>query len=436
MKPNTPVLFRTLMVPPMVVALLVCLTIVRGDESGAPGTAEQRAARIKWWEEARFGLFIHWGPVSLKGQEIGWSREKGPNGARGTIPVEVYDNLYKEFNPRQFDAKEWVAVAKAAGMKYLVFTSKHHDGFCEFDSKLTDYRITSSNSPFRRDVVKELADACHQAGIRFGLYYSQPDCHHPDYRTAHHDRYVRYLHGQVRELLTNYGQLDVIWFDGLGGSAKDWDADQLFTMIHKLQPGIIINNRCGLPGDFDTPEQTIGAFRVDRPWESCITIGSQWAWRPNDQIKSLRECVQTLVNCAGGNGNLLLNAGPMPTGEIEPRQVARLKEIGEWLGKCGESIYGTRGGPYKPGNGIVSTCKGKTVYVHVLKWNGDTVTLPVLPRKIVSSSTLTGGTVQVTTGGQSLTLAVSEKDRQEIDTIIKLELDSPATDIAPLAVKK
>jgi alpha-L-fucosidase len=173
------------------------------------------------WRELKFGLFVHWGPVSLKGTEIGWSRG-GPRrgtGGTGEIPLEVYDNLYKKFNPVKFDAKEWTGIAKDAGMRYMVFTSRHHDGFTMFDSKVTDYKITSPESPYRKDVVRQLADACHEGDLKFGLYYSQPDWHHPDYRTPDHGRYVKYLHEQVRELMTNYGRVDVLFFDGLGGSA-------------------------------------------------------------------------------------------------------------------------------------------------------------------------------------------------------------------------
>ena len=285
--------------------------------AGAPPAAE----RLAWWRDARFGLFVHWGPVSLKGTEIGWSRggERRGYGSRGTeIPVEVYDNLYKRFNPTQFDANAWVATAKAAGMKYLVFTSRHHDGFSEFDTQADDYKITSPDSPFRRDVVKELAAACHRAGLRFGLYYSQPNWHHPDAFTDRHANYQAFLKTQVRELLTNYGTVDILWFDGLGKSAKDYDADALNTMARKLQPRILINNRDGLAEDFDTPEQEIGKFQYDRPWESCITICEQWAWKPNDQMKTLKECLETLIRCAGGDGNLLFNVGPMPDGRIEP----------------------------------------------------------------------------------------------------------------------
>jgi len=408
---------------------------VRAEDPPAAETPQQRDARMQWWREARFGMFIHWGPISLKGTEIGWSRNPGPNGRRGgKFPAAVYDALYKDFNPTLFNAKEWVAIAKAAGMKYLVFTTKHHDGFCEFDSKLTDYKITSPQSPFKRDVVKELADACHEAGIRLGFYYSQPDSHHPDYRTADHARYIEYLHGQVRELLSNYGQVDVIWFDGLGGSAKDWDAEALQALIRKLQPGILINNRCGLPADFDTPEQTIGRYQVHRPWESCITICRQWAWKPADTMKSLQQCLHTLILCAGGDGNLLFNVGPMPTGEIEPRQVERLKEMGQWLARYGQTIYATRGGPIRPGPWGCTTYKDDTIYVHVLKWPGDSLVLPAINRKVLSATALTGGRAEVKQGEEGVEIRVAPADRQDIDTIVALKLDGPAADVKPAAL--
>jgi alpha-L-fucosidase len=386
---------------------------------------------MAWWRDAKFGLFIHWGPVSLMGTEIGWSRGGERRGRKdkstGAIPVQVYDNLYKEFDPTKFDAKEWAAVAQAAGMKYLVFTSKHHDGFCEFDSKLTTYTIMHSS--FRRDVVGELAKACHDAGLKVGWYYSPPDWHHPDYRTENHDRYIQYLHGQLRELCTNYGKIDIIWFDGLGGSAKDWDSVNLIKMIRELQPGVIINNRAGLPADHDTPEQRIGKSQTNRAWESCITICRQWAWKPNDEMKSLKQCIDTLVQVVGGDGNLLFNVGPMPTGEIEPRQVERLKEMGAWLKKCGESIYGTRGGPFEPGKWGASTHKDNKVYVHILNWPGETVTLPAIKQKIVSSSLLTGGTVTVKQADDGIAISVPAADRNELDTIVVLQVEGKAADV-------
>jgi len=398
----------------------------------APAPADEylaaKAEDLAWWREARFGLFIHWGPVSLKGTEIGWSRGGERRGRKdkstGAIPAEVYDNLYKEFNPTKFNAREWVETARAAGMKYLVFTTKHHDGFCEFDSKLTDYKIT--NSPFKRDVVAELSAACRDAGLRLGFYYSPPDWHHPDYRTANHAKYVEYMHGQIRELCTNYGRLDIMWFDGLGGRPEDWDSPALFRIIRTLQPHILINNRAGLPADFDTPEQRIGAQRTDRPWETCMTICRQWAWKPDDQMKSLKECLDVLVRCAGGDGNLLFNVGPMPTGEIEPRQVQRLKEMGRWLAAHGETIYGTRGGPWRPGPWGAATSKGNTAYVHILKWEGEKAVLAPIGRKVLSAAALTGGRAEVRQTDEAVEIAVAPADRQELDTIVALALDGPA----------
>jgi len=386
---------------------------------------------LQAWRELKFGLFIHWGPVSLKGTEIGWSRGGERRGRRGTgsIPVEIYDNLYKQFNPVKFNADEWVQVAKDAGMKYLVFTTKHHDGFSMFDSKLTDYKIT--NSPFKRDVVKELADACHKAGLKLGFYYSPVDWYHPDYRTENHARYIEFLHGQIRELCTNYGKLDIMWFDGLGGSAKDWDSQNLFKMIRQLQPHIIINNRAGLPGDHDTPEQRIGKFQNDRAWETCMTIGTQWAWKPNDRLKSLQQCIHTLVRVVGGDGNFLFNVGPMPDGRIEPRQVARLKEMGDWLKKYGLSIYATRGGPFKPGTWGASTYKGRTIFVHVLNWPDETLILPPIDKKIVSSTVMTGGTATVRQTAAAIEISVPKANRQALDTIIALLLNGYADEIAP-----
>ena len=413
-------------------SLFLCLYGAAWTQDADKPYLKASDADMQWWKEARFGLFIHWGPVSIKGTEIGWSRggERRGQGGKGEIPVDVYDNLYKEFNPIEFDADAWVALAQEAGMKYLVFTSKHHDGFSMFDSQLTEYKIT--NSPFKRDVVKELADACHKAGLRVGFYYSPPDWHHPDYRTTTHAKYIEYMHGQLREICTNYGQIDIIWFDGLGGTAQDWDSERLFKMIRELQPHVILNNRAGLPGDHDTPEQTIGRFQNDRPWESCITICRQWAWKPDDKMKSLEECLDTLVRCAGGDGNLLFNVGPMPTGTIEARQVERLQEMGAWLRKYGESIYGTRGGPYMPGPWGASTCKGNRVYVHVLDWPEEGLVLPPLPGKIVASSLLTGGAVTVSQTEDGIRMEVAAADRQPIDTIVALDLDSPASDIASI----
>jgi len=392
------------------------------------------ASDLQWFRDARFGMFVHWGPVSLKGTEISWSRAGPRPGMKsepsGTIPVDVYDNLYKQFNPTSFDARQWVAIARSAGMKYLVFTTKHHDGFCMFDSRLTDYKIT--HTPFKRDVTAELAAACHEAGLKLGFYYSPPDWHHPDYRTKDHARYVKYMHGQLRELCTGYGRVDIIWFDGLYCTAADWDSENLFAMIRRLQPGVLINDRAGLPGDYNTPEQEIGKFQTARPWESCITIGKQWSYDPHDKIKSRAEILQTLAQCAGRDGNLLFNVGPTPTGEIEPTQAERLRQVGEWLTRYGQTIYGTRGGPFVGWPWGVSTYQGNTVYLHVFNWPGEIIELPASGSSVVSCSALTGGTATMrqTTTGVEIRLPVDRKDEPE--TIISLVLDRPAAEIQPI----
>ena len=414
--------------------VLAALVILLATSLTAQGQSDP-VAHMTWWREARFGLFIHWGPVSLKGTEIGWSRggERRGTGGTGDIPLEVYDNLYREFNPVEFDAREWVQIALNAGMKYLVFTSKHHDGFCMFDSALTEYKIT--NSPFQRDVVRELADACHEAGLKVGWYYSPPDWHHPDYRTANHARYIEYLHGQLRELCTNYGKIDNLWFDGLGGTAEDWDAEKLVTMIRELQPGIVINDRAGLPEDHATPEQRVGAFNRNRRWETCMTICNQWAWKPDDTMKTLDKCIDVLVRTAGGDGNLLFNVGPMPDGRIEPRQVDRLAEMGAWLGQFGETIYGTRGGPYMPSAWGASTCKNSRVYLHVLDWNqvkDGRIELPPLPRAIIRHELLTGGAVELENTPEALILHFDASARVEPDTILALEVEGNAEDLSPI----
>ena len=423
-----------------IVALALALCSVAACSQNQAGAADPKDSKdylnadardVRNWQEMKFGLFIHWGPVSLKGTEIGWSRagERRGTGGTGEIPVEEYDNLYKQFNPVKFNADEWVQIARDAGMKYLVFTSKHHDGFSMFDSKLTDYKIT--NSPFKRDVVKELADACHKAGLKLGYYYSPVDWHHPAYRTQNHSSYIEYLHGQLREICSNYGKIDIIWFDGLGGSAKDWDSENLFKIIRTLQPHVIINNRAGLPADHDTPEQEIGKFQNDRPWETCMTICNQWAWKPDDRMKSLKQCIDTLVRVVGGDGNLLFNVGPMPDGRIEPRQVERLKEMGDWLKKYGKTIYAARGGPFKSGPWGASTYKDNTIYVHVLTWPGDTLTLPAIPRKITSAVLLTRGALSLNQTDNAIEISVADAPPDEIDTIIELTLDGPASEITP-----
>lgn len=388
---------------------------------------------MQWWRDARFGMFIHWGPISLKGQEISWSRSPGPGGANpGGIPAAEYDALYKQFDPVKFDAKEIVALAKAAGMKYIVFTCKHHDGFCEYDSKFTDYKITSPESPYGKDIVRQLADACHAAGLHWCVYYSQPDYHHPDF-DVDQPAYDKYFHSQVHELLTNYGKVDLIWFDGLGHDAAFWDAGNLFKEMRAVNPDLIVNDRCGLPGDYYSPEQRIGAYDDQQPWETCMTIGDQWSFKPGDRYKSAVQCVQTLARCVGGDGNLLLNIGPQPDGAVDPTQADRLKAIAAWMKTHHQAIEGTRGGPYKPASAYTSTRKGDTVYVHALRWTGDSIVLPTLPKRIVKSRLLGKGRVTVSQSQDGVRIQVAAADRDAADTVVALQLDGSAMDISAIA---
>jgi alpha-L-fucosidase len=437
---------RTFCSLPIAAGLPLRAQSTTADDPGAPRAAIER------WKDLRFGMFIHWGPVSLVGTEIGWSRGGERRGRKetktGEIPVEVYDNLYKKFNPVKFDPDQWVQLAKDSGMKYMVFTSRHHDGFSNFDSKFTDYKITSPESPYRKDIVKQLADACHRGGLLWGTYYSQPDWHHPDYRNGEaHARFIEYVHAQVRELLTNYGKVSMWFFDGLGGKAEDWDAVRLIRMMRQLQPDLVINNRAGIPADYDTPEQRIGTFQNTRPWETCATVGRQWAYKPDDTLRPIEECLGGLVSCAIGDGNLLFNVGPRPDGLIEESHAARLREMGGFMRKYGETIYATRGGPFiapdekmRPakGRGFAlpqgnwwggSTHKGNAIYLHVLRWPSDTIALPAIPRRIIRHSLLTGGKAVLKQKESGIEMSVPPAQRDPVDTIVKLELDGPSSSI-------
>ena len=422
-------------------------------ESGPPAKPPATDAdAIRRWQEMRFGMFIHWGPVSLKGTEIGWSRGK-------EVPKDEYDQLYTKFNPTRFDADEWVEIAKAAGMKYLVITSKHHDGFCLWDSKLTEHDVMST--PLGRDVLKELSEACKRREIVFSTYYSICDWWHPDYPTGspggrtrkaepNMDRYIAYMKGHLRELIEGYGPLGILWFDG------EWEEPwthrhglELYAYVRSLQDDILINNRVDkgrrgmrgatlseqFAGDYDTPEQQIGGFNRQRPWETCMTICRQWAWKPNDQLKSLRECVETLIQTVGGDGNLLLNVGPMPDGRIEPRQADRLKELGAWLAKYGEGIYGTRGGPFMPGAWGASTCKDDSVYLFVTRWPAEgPLRLPPIEQRLLGSRPLSEGKAVVQQSKSGITVDVPNSNRDPVATVIVLTFDAAPLEIPPVKV--
>jgi len=384
------------------------------------------AKSAEWFRDAKFGMFIHWGPCSIIGAEIGWSRggKKPERDGVGHIPVETYDNLYKQFNPTQFDAQQWVDIAQSAGMRYLVFVSKHHDGFSMFDTQLSDYKIT--RTPFGRDIAGELAKACHEKGLRLGLYYSAPDWYHPDYWTENHHRYLKFMQGQVRELCSNYGQVDILWFDAQADVEPRWDGMRLVKSIRELQPDALINGRLGTGSDFMVCEQSVGLFNYRKAWETCLTLGEHWSFAPDDKLKSADECIRTLVSCAGKGGNLLLNVTPLPTGEIEPRQIAALEQIGDWLKTFGQSIYETRKGPFEPTAWGVCTHKNDTIYIHILDWSQGPVTLPTIRQKIVSHTLLTGGTADIKSTPAGIEINVPEADRRLPDTIVVLKLDGEA----------
>ena len=426
-------------------------------------TPAQHDARLAWWREARFGMFIHWGPASVNGTEISWSRKGHPHDHQGleSVPPEVYDHLYQQFNPVKFNADAWMQLAKDSGMKYVVFITKHHDGFSMWPTQLRpDYSISAT--PFKRDLCKEIADAAHQHGLKLGWYYSTRDWTHPDYLVGDNRKYDAFYRGQVTELLSNYGRVDMLWFDHVAGNWRDYDFQSLYDTLYRLQPGLLVNDRAArfiratddkpspeiaalTKGDFDTPEQKIGKFQNDRPWESCVTMteckdGGGWSYRPDGRTRTFDECLRMLASCATGDGNLLFNVGPLPTGEILPEQVAVLKEMGVWLGKYGESIYATRGGPFRNGEWGGATYTGNTIYLHVFHWKGDTLQLPPLQAKILKAQALTGGEVKVKEAAQTLKLVLPAQWQDKVNTVIKLELDGPAAnefkDGQPLKVEE
>lgn len=417
-------------------ALIPSITFAaEGQNSYANETPKQRDARLAWWREARFGMFIHYGPVALTGREISWSRAnsnpKCPN--KGPTPVEVYDNLYKDFNPTNFNADEWAGVAKMAGMKYVVLTAKHCDGFLLWDSKVDSYNMMAT--PYKHDLCAELAKAVRRQGLRLGWYFSPMDWRDPDFRTERNDAFIGRMQGELKELVNNYGKINLMWFD-FDGKDAPYDQANTYAIVKRAQPKIVMDNRLDLGlhakntemnsplADYYTPEQQIGAYDDAHPWETCMTLGTQWSWKPEDKIKTAAETIEILARTAGGDGNLLLDVGPMPDGRIEPRQAEVLKQVGAWMERNGASIYGTRGGPYKPSEFGTSTRKGRTIYVHVLKWPDGALKLPSLPGKIVGAKILGNGgkaDVRETEGGIEIAVAPGERDAN--DTVVALKFD-------------
>ena len=428
------------------------------------GAANERAEarRTEWFRDAKFGMFIHWGPYSLASVEASWPIMEPGNWG---ISEQEYVNLYKRFNPAQFDPEAWVKLAQEAGQRYMVFTTKHHDGFCMFDSSLTDYKIT--NTPYGKDVTAMLARAAHNAGMPIGFYYSPPDMHNPNFRDTtklvkdswHADperlrwaNYLDYMAGQLRELLTNYGPVAVVWFDGLDCPYK-YDPWRIIPLVHQLQPKTLVNDRLGLPGDFgssafeegvpsgvptttgEMESLTYGAraslsraapppehFRL---WEECMTINDTWAYNKNDRhFKSVKQLVRILADVASKGGNFLLDVGPTPEGTIQPEFVERLRGIGKWLKVNGDSIYGTTYGPLQNLAIGKTTAKGDAVYLHVFDWpSTGSLQLNGLSGQVYAASVLASGeTLEFKQEGSDLTIKVPSAAPDPYDSVIRIQL--------------
>ncbi|HRI62006.1 MAG TPA: alpha-L-fucosidase, partial [Saprospiraceae bacterium] len=354
----------------------------------------QTDTRMQWWLDARFGLFIHWGLYAVPAGEYGGQKNYGEwIMYEAKIPKPEYEKFAPQFNPTQFDADAWVRMAKDAGMKYMVITSKHHDGFSMFDSKVSDYDI-ADRTPFRRDPMRELADACKKAGIKLCFYHSIMDWHHPNATGVNFPKYRdEYLKPQLRELLTQYGDLGVLWFDGEW--IDEWTEPQgkdLYNFVRGIQPNIIVNNRVGkgrngmqgmnnsedAAGDFGTPEQEILGEKSGLPWESCMTMNDHWGYNRNDKnFKSAADLIWNLADVTAKGGNYLLNIGPTAEGTFPPECIERLRIIGEWTRRNAKAIYGTKTwGHWQEGENIrYAAGRGGEVYVFVRGLSGNKLTL-------------------------------------------------------------
>ena len=401
-------------------------------------TPERLAARA-WFADAKFGLFIHWGVYSElgAGEWVMHNRQ---------ISVPAYEALAATFDPTKFDAKAWVALARRAGVRYITITSRHHDGFSMFKTAETPYNIVDW-APFKRDPMAELAEACHAAGIKLFFYYSQLDWHHPDYwprgatawdngRPASGDwgRYLKFMNAQLTELLTHYGPVGGIWFDGMWDKPDaDWRLDTTYALIHRLQPAALVvpnhHQRPRAGEDVQTFEQDLPGANTagfntsyvsgNLPLETSLTMNDSWGFNITDtNYKSVRAIVGYLVRAAGNGGNLLLNVGPRPDGTISPAFVARLDSVGAWLGTYGTAIYGTRSGPVPPRSWGATTRRGDTVFVHVLDWPDPLLALPPLGARVRSARLLKGGSpVPFQQSGAGVTLQLPPM-AGEIDRVV------------------
>ena len=356
-----------------------------------------RPVRMKWWNEARFGMFVHWGLYAQIGRNEWVLRIEG-------TPQDKYEALADTWKPKKLPMREWCALAKKAGMKYMVMTTKHHEGFCLWDTKMTDYNAVKRGP--KRDLVKEYVECCREAGLKVGFYYSLMDWHHPDgwklcmKSEKARRRFVDFTHGCVRELMTNYGKIDILWYDVAEPlhTAEKWESLTMNKMVRKLQPHILMNDRSQLPEDFSTPEGHVTAAEKGRGWEACMTFNdASWGYMPSAGIDawSARDILKMLRTAAGGGGNLLLNIGPAPDGSVPEDAVEPLTTVGKWLAKNGEAVYGKvdRGA----GDWTWSTVcgfesvKGNTVYLWVKYWPGTELPLGGFKTKLKKASFLVGG---------------------------------------------
>ena len=414
--------------------------------------------RMQWWREARFGLFIHWGLYAIPAGEWDGNTRHGEwimHSAK--IPVSQYEKFRNRFNPVKFNADEWVRIAKEAGMKYIVITSKHHDGFCLFDSEHTDYDIMST--PFKRDIMRELADACTRNDLRICWYHSIMDWHHPDYlprrdwemrstEGADLNRYIFHLKNQVRELLTNYGPIGVMWFDGeWEGTWKHEFGLDLYNFCLELQPDVIVNNRvdkgrsgmAGMTvdetyaGDFGTPEQEIpstGLLGVD--WETCMTMNQHWGYNKYDkEYKSTEDLIRKLADIASKGGNFLLNVGPTDLGEFPPESIDRLQAIGRWMNVNSEAIYSTSASPFKRlswGRCTQKSVKGglTRLYLHVFEWPHDgKLIVPGIYNRAAHASLLSDperGALAVSRKEDALVIQVPVEPPDPINSVVLLDI--------------
>jgi len=385
---------------------------------------------MRWWHEARFGMFVHWGLYAQLGRhEWVMNRER--------IPVREYEKLAATWVPKPRPAREWAKLAKKAGMKYMVMTTKHHEGFCLWDTRQTGYSAVKRGP--RRDLVAEYVDACREFGLKIGFYYSLMDWHHPDgHRCATSEkarrRFLDFTQGCVRELMSNYGPIDILWYDVSRPlpDAKAWGSRKMNAMVRRLQPHILINNRSKLDEDFGTPEEHIRAADPGRAWEACMTFNGSWGWQeaPPEDWRSTRDVLGMLRQCTAGGGNLLLNIGPKPDGSVPSEAVERLTATGKWLSRNGEAVYGRmdRCDDRLSWSGIGHwTAKGKAAYLWVTRWPGSEVIVGGLRAKVRKAWLLaTGEPVRFRQTGDRLALRGLPRrspDRIAGVTVLKLECD-------------